>query len=1353
MEAIVDSGSTVSLSDLAGGTVLYDFDADAKVRVKAFNNSHSKGQGRGTIIGWGTGVNGERVPFRVPRVHRLDGSTVNLLSVSSLAAMGNEFHFTKQRSWMTTPSGHEVNFEQSGGLYWLRWKRAVDISANYDGDYRHTSADSNGALRDLTREACRYEDCETCSLARGQPRPLPLSLLHRRCGHWNDALLVKMVKSGAIDVALGNKTPCVCDICRLCKPTRRPVGASREHESTTEAPFERVWTDLKGAVTPDFEGNRYVVTFTCELTRWCSVYFVKNKSDVKYRYQEFLDWVKLEGYKVKKLMSDGGGEYTASENAKVISSFEKISIENGITQNFTAAYTPEMNGISERTNRVLVEHGRTLLTDAGLSPLFWSLAVKHVAYLRNRLWHRHHQQGPNVGASPFQALYGKAPPLNMLRVWGCDAYKLDPLYKSSTFGRKAHKMIFVGMSPNRKGWVLFDPKTRKTTTTYHASFDEDMVNRRCALRDFDLRQHKAGPGGSRDDERLAQLERELYTDDFSLTNQTPASTGAGVNNKNDDGNSPEQQANDINAEQHLQDMLHERQEQSEAYVDPKTEQRHVRFGDAVATDSTSNHQQGHPRMGGSDRRNDQQSEQAFSPPLVQVPQRRASVGSAQDLDEQDFSFLRMAFEMNLPCEVMQRNHKRDKSASRRRYEQYKQGTTLRQVKNLGATWADIVWDFSRGYITFNKAAASNAVIEQLVDEWMKAQQRPSRPAAYVSSSGKLVASGPLMSFEESIQQDYATLAVEQVEQLTHREQRILQQAIGRETLEQFAHSCAARIIVDEPMAVGEAMASEHAEEWQAAMQEEIKTLMTWNCFDIVSRDEAKSLGGKLMKSRWIFKIKREPTGEIQRFKARLVACGYSQRPGEDFTETYSPVFGYTSLRAVFAFAAANDFELTAHDMKNAFIQQNIDIEHLYMACPDGFEKFLPNGQPAALHLKRSIYGLRQSSRLLAERLSKYLERLGFKQLVSDQGIFIKGEGRDREIVCTWVDDLLFVSARENKEARKKFDEDLRKEFAMSPWTEGECNWLLNMKITRDWDKGILHLSQPQAVEKLAKKFNCDTLDGRRPHVPMSPNLKLRKATADNIVPSSVFEYASAVGGLLYLSITARPDIAQSVGVLSRFMSCPSEEACSAAQQVIKYLYATKDYGITYSRGSGGSPHLAAYMHARKNQVAVEDSFKDNGPTIGTYCDADLAGDEDTRKSTSGLAIVMHGGVISWMSRLQPTIALSTAEAETIAGVEAVKQVMHLRLLLQELGLEQHGPSTIYEDNNAAIALAHGKEQSKRAKHYQIKVHFLNDQYKRGTFAYEKVETKRMLADTMTKSLPRDDFCKYRDWMGVRPPPA
>ena len=1346
MKAVVDSGSTVSLSDLAGGTVLYDYEPDAAIRVQAFNSSTSRGKGRGTIVGWGTDVNGVRVPFRVPRVHRLEGNTINLLSVSSLAAMGNEFHFTRQRSWMKTPDGHEIDFEHKGGLYWLRWQRAIDPFAD-SGQAMHTAEASTQALqwqhtqpllpfetyicshelrlaRSKTQsyDTCANATCETCCSARERHRAVPLSLLHRRLGHWNEPLIVKMAKTGAIDVNLGSKSSCVCDVCRLSKPTRRPVGKTREHPSVIETPFERVWTDIKGPVTPDFEGNRYICTFTCEVTRWTCVYFMKSKSEVKHRYEQFLTWVKLQGYKVKQLMSDGGGEYTASENASIMSEFQQISIKNGITQNFTSAYTPEMNGVSERLNRVLLEHGRALLTDAGLSPLFWSLAVKHVVYLRNRLWHKHHQQGPNIGASPYQALYGTVPHMNMLRVWGCDAFKLDPLYKSSTFGRKAQKMIFVGMSTNRKGWVLFDTRARKLTTTFHASFDEDMTNRRCALRDFDLRQHKAGPGATRDEERLALLERELYIDDQSTH----------------DGGT----------------------QQREAYMDQQHKsQRRVRFDleDSPILphqDGAQVPQQGQPQMGGSDQRDDSSS--TSSPNLAQrevkIPLRRAGVGKVQDLDDEDLAFLRMALEINLPCEVQQRNPKREKSDSRKRYEKYKYGDTLKQIKDLGATWEDILWDFTRGYITFDKAAESNALIEQLVEEWLDEAKRPVLPAARVNSRGKITASSPFKSFEESIQEDYAHMAIEQIEKLSYREQRLLQRAIGRETLEEFAHSCAARIMVNEPMTVKEAMASEHAEEWKAAMEEEIKTLMSWNCFEVVPRDEAKRLGGKLMKSRWIFKIKYEPTGEIQRFKARLVACGYSQRPGEDFAETYSPVFGYTSLRAVLAFAAANDFELTAHDMKNAFIQQDIDVEHLYMGCPDGFAKTLPNGQPAALRLRKSIYGLRQSSHLLAERLSKYLKKLGFKQLVSDQGLFVRGEGRDKEIVCTWVDDLLFVSARENIAARKKFDEDLRKEFAMSPWTEGECNWLLSMEIKRDWKKGILHLSQPQAVKKLAKKFECDGIEGRRPHLPMSPTLKLKKPAAENIVPASKFDYASAVGGLLYLSITARPDIAQSVGVLSRYMSCPSEEACSAARQVIRYLYATKEYGITYTRDSGGSPHITAYTHARKNKIAVDDPFDDN-TLIGTYCDADLAGDEDTRKSTSGLVIMMHGGAICWSSRLQPTVALSTAEAETIAGVEAVKQVMHLRLLLRELGVEQRGPSTIYEDNNAAISLAHGKEQSKRAKHYQLKVHFLNEQYKRGIFAYEKVETKKMLADTMTKSLPRDDFCRYRDWMGVKQPPA
>ena len=457
---------------------------------------------------------------------------------------------------------------------------------------------------------------------------------------------------------------------------------------------------------------------------------------------------------------------------------------------------------------------------------------------------------------------------------------------------------------------------------------------------------------------------------------------------------------------------------------------------------------------------------------------------------------------------------------------------------------------------------------------------------------------------------------------------------------------------------------------------------------------------------------------------------------------------HTSFRSTLALATAYDLRIDLWDLKNGFIQQKIDVEHLYMECPDGYSKELDDGTPAALHCLRSIYGLRQSSMLLHERLTKHLTRNGFKQLKSDKCVYVKGEGAERQILLVWVDDIILATPRYDEAARTQFDTALRGEFEVSPWTSGEASFVLGMNVKRDWEAGTLHLSQPGAIEKLAMKFGLTGVEKRRPTVPMDPALKLRRTPQEFIVPASTFDYQSAVGGLLYLALTARPDVAQAVGVLSRFMSCPGQDHVEATQQVIRYLFATKDHGITYSRDAVGAPHL--FMHARKSSLAVEDSLRDSTNVIA-YADADLAGDEDTRKSTTGFALMLHGGVVSWMSKLQPTVALSTAEAETIAGVEAVKQIMHLRLFLRELNQEQLSPTTVWEDNNAAIALAHGKEQSKRAKHYQMKVAFLNEQHQRGVFSYEKVGTKEQVADQFTKALPRDDFCRYREWMGVRPP--
>ena len=157
--------------------------------------------------------------------------------------------------------------------------------------------------------------------------------------------------------------------------------------------------------------------------------------------------------------------------------------------------------------------------------------------------------------------------------------------------------------------------------------------------------------------------------------------------------------------------------------------------------------------------------------------------------------------------------------------------------------------------------------------------------------------------------------------------------------------------------------------------------------------------------------------------------------------------------------------------------------------------------------------------------------MGFTQLLSDQCVFSKGSGDSQIIVCTWVDDIILASKRENQAARVEFDRALRSEFEVSPWTSGEAGWILNMNVQRNWDAGTLHLSQPGAVEKLAARFGLDGREGYAPKVPMDPNLKLTKPSEDKKVPVSQFDYQAAVVAwkLLYLSLTVRPDIAQSVG--------------------------------------------------------------------------------------------------------------------------------------------------------------------------------------------------------------------------------
>lgn len=1450
VRAAVDSGTTVTITNIPPSK-LERFDVNGRKFIKGFDGRVTESLGEGVIVG--SMLNGDKVPkpIIIPKAQCVPNAPTNLLSVSNMTKMSYEFHFTKARSWIVTPDLDVIELEEKNGLYWITWRPVpmqstaaatetveADIASSQPRDATIACAEpgapyedeldeplsedalSNGGLHDeLSTEhstrsnlSCHKLGFDTTNLSGGSTT---VSLLHRRLGHFSNRSLTKLAKDHNIKVEKGDEDRLICTSCAKCKAHSFPVPKNREQETreSFKTPFARVWTDLKGKVSKDLYGNKYLITFTCDHTRFTRVYFMKRKSEAVDKLRLYLGWVERMGFSVQQVNCDGGGEYTSGEKAKHLGRFETACEEAKVEIQFTSPYTPSQNGVSERLNRTIIEGVRTMLHDSALSHRLWSFAAEHFIYVRNRLNHPAAKSSDGKPITPYEMVYGRTPSYSNLRVWGSDAYVLKHNQAKGTFEPKANSQIFVGISPQRKGWLVMDPLTHAVRTSTHCGFDENFEGRRDHLTGLDMRIKTPRHFPNKSSLELAQKVRELYEDGSALS--FDCELKCRFNEKNEVRFYELEQAfqnlilaKDFLASE-LQPMLkphiHHKYSKgrkrkiskkfsveelkgiNKRYSSPEFTERlkdkqctilpaptdqpsppkptHVPSPDALESPSLDSDDVSYPMA--DDREHEQQrprrsarvqvSTNPVSPTAPQpstapdqripVPVRELPVGQPQQISAEDKQFLEYALALDLPLRFVQQNQKR--GASRQRYERYKRATTLRDAKLMGGTWSEIKWDYERGFIDFTPTA-ERATHADLIEEWLQRDIAISATAT-ISDSGDMIFSHPFNSNspEEVFRTELAGIGLEFVEQLSHRAQRYLTASLSGKTLTEYAHSCASRIIFKDPLTYKEAMEGPNAEDWQKAMAEEIDSLIKLGCFELVPKSEAQR-HGKLVKSKWVYKTKVDEHGNIERRKGRLVAKGFTQIPGQDFFETYSPVFSYTTFRTSLALAAQNDWYISQFDIKNAFIQQKLDVEHLHLAIPQGMSQFMPDGKtPASLRLNQSIYGLKQSSRLLYERMKRFLTKLGFKTCISDKCCFTRGTGSSQQMVLVYVDDILFFNHKSDTSGREQFNKVLADEFVLSPWTKGEANWILNCKVNRNWEEGTISVSQEVAITKLLSRFGIGEHD--KSSIPMRSDLKLRKANDEEVVSSREFEYSGLVGALLYLSLTCRPDIAQAVGVLSRYMARPSREHCDAALLVLKYLNGTKTHQLTYRRDGNSAPHI--FVHTRKSKFTLDntDKCEDSPPLLRAYADADLAGDVDSRRSTNGNAIMLAGGIVHWQSKLQSVTALSTAEAETYASIEAVKTLVHLRLLLRELGLTQKEPTVVYEDNAAAISLATGTEQSKRARHYQMKVAWICEHYDRGTFVYEKVTTKQQLADIFTKALPRDDFERYRNWMGVLSP--
>ena len=522
----------------------------------------------------------------------------------------------------------------------------------------------------------------------------------------------------------------------------------------------------------------------------------------------------------------------------------------------------------------------------------------------------------------------------------------------------------------------------------------------------------------------------------------------------------------------------------------------------------------------------------------------------------------------------------------------------------------------------------------------------------------------------------------------------------RRSLRHFA-STAALGSEDDPQTPDEALTGLQANNWKASMADEMASHKKCKTWELVPLPPGKNV----IDNRWVFKTKRNADGSLQKYKSRLVARGYTQRKGIDYDETYAPVVRYDSIRCLLANVAHHDLEMTQFDVKTAFLYGELE-EELYMKQPDQYD----DGSGRVCRLIKGLYGLKQSPRRWNKKFDEFLQQYGLERSGCDPCIYVCRQTGEFILLGLYVDDGLLCC--ESKATMEDMIGEMKSRFEI---TITDPNFFIGLEIERDRDNKTIALHQRGYIVKILERFRMSEC---KPCVtPGDPHVILTKADcAQDGGLQANFPYREAVGCLMFLQSCTRPDIAYNVVTAAQFNERPGKSHIQALKRIMRYLQKTKDLRIMYGN---------------------------NGLDLVVYSDSDYASCPDTRKCFAGRLAILNGGPVTWKSKKMESVTLSTTEAEYMAVTEAVKDVLWLRQLLDDMVCGQTLPTVVYCDNQAAIHMTSSEEFHPRTKHIDVRHHFIKQEIERGNIMVKYVNTKEQAADMMTKSLngPALEVCR------------
>jgi histone deacetylase 1/2 len=489
--------------------------------------------------------------------------------------------------------------------------------------------------------------------------------------------------------------------------------------------------------------------------------------------------------------------------------------------------------------------------------------------------------------------------------------------------------------------------------------------------------------------------------------------------------------------------------------------------------------------------------------------------------------------------------------------------------------------------------------------------------------------------------------------------------------------------------------------WRTAMESEMHALHQNKTWTLVPRPRDQNI----ISCKWIFKVKQHADGSIDKYKARLVARGFTQQYGIDYMDTFSPVVKPATVRLVLSLAVSRDWHLRQVDISNAFLHGVLD-ETAYMQQPPGFQD--PHHPDYVCKLQKALYGLKQSPRAWYSRLSERLHQLGFVPSAADTSLFVFCQGGVTIYMLVYVDDIVIASS--TTAAAEHLLHQLTLSFPVKDL--GPLHYFLGIEVTRN--SGGISLSQQKYSLDLLRRTrmeNCKSVT-----TPMCAQEKLSREHGHSLGDEDAFQYRSTVGALQYLTLT-RPDISFAVNKVCQFLSQPTDVHWEVVKRILRYVKGTVDTGLSI----------------RKSASTL----------ISVFTDADWAGCPDDRRSTGGFVVFFGPNLISWSARKQPTVSRSSTEAEYKALANGTAEAIWLQPLLKELNVRQPRPPVLWCDNLGASYLTANPVFHARTKHIEIDFHFVRKKVALGALEVRFVSSADQVADAFTTPATKQMLQKLR----------